>query len=275
MNKLSTSKSSGALFEEFIAVIKALRDPKSGCPWDLEQTHESLRPYLIEECYEVLEAIDAKDDSEFCSELGDLLLQPILHAQIADDRSSFNINNVLKAVTEKMIRRHPHVFGDTTVSSSNEVLKNWEKIKQDENKSKSPEKKSALTGVPNELPALIRAQRLGEKASKVSFDWDSVSQVWDKCMEEVQELRAELPTEKSQMTETQKTRCEEELGDILFGLCQMARWLGLSAEDALRSCNKRFVNRFHKMEETINGPLNEKTIDELEAAWQKAKTDSR
>ena len=160
-------------FEKFVEVVAALRHPETGCPWDLEQDHKSIRPYTIEECYEVIEAIENEDDEELVLELGDLLLQVVLHAQIAKDRDAFSIKEVIEAVTKKMIDRHPHVFGDVKANNSDEVLKNWESLKREEKKKKDPEK-SILAGIPKAMPALLRAQRLGDKATKVNFDWSEI-----------------------------------------------------------------------------------------------------
>ncbi len=269
--------STQAKFQKFVDTIRSLRDPKMGCPWDLEQDHNSLRPYLIEEAYEVLEAIDLKDDDELKKELGDVLLQVVLHAQVAADRKTFTIDDVLDGITEKMIRRHPHVFGTVKVENSGEVVRNWEAIKHQERQIDG-EKVSMLAGVPEALPALLRAQRLGEKAAKVSFDWKSIKGVVDKVLEELGELQDELKSDSAVGTATKpltakqrQTAIEHELGDLLFSLCQLARWLGLSAEDALRGCSKRFIERFNEMETAIGRPLSELSEDELEAEWQKAK----
>lgn len=278
---------SPSTFSHFVDIVKALRDPKGGCPWDLEQTHQTLRPYLIEEAYEVLEAIEKGDDAELCAELGDLLLQIVLHAQLADEHGKFSINDVVSGITEKMIRRHPHIFGDVKVQSSQEVLHNWEAIKQTERQGNDGSKVSFLTGVPISLPALLRAQRLGEKAAKANFDWKSVAEVWKKVEEEMTELQRELniflspekdaPESHSStdpavvLTQEQRACLEHELGDVLFSLCQLSRFLGLSAEESLRACCKRFEARFQEMEREADGTLRELSEDELEELWQKAK----
>ena len=272
-------------FRQFVEIVKALRNPDGGCPWDLEQTHQTLRPYLIEESYEVLEAIDRADDRELKEELGDLLLQVVLHAQVAADRKAFNIDDVVNAIADKMVRRHPHVFGSTSVAGSSEVLKNWELIKTEErNKKDSTKRASLLDGVPAALPSLLRAQRIGEKASRVSFDWDSVEGVWLKVQEELGELRDAIDAlgekvEKAQTTAPPKRSVEKqqhlesEIGDLLFSICQLGRWLGASAEDCLRGTIERFLARFQLMEKTTSRPLSELNVDELEALWQQAKKD--
>ena len=261
-------------FVRFVEIVRSLRNPQFGCPWDLEQTHLSLRPYLIEEAYEVLEAIDAGIDKPLADELGDVLLQVVLHAQVADDRGAFAIDQVLDAVSEKMIRRHPHVFGDVAVANSGEVLRNWEKIKSDERLAEgaSEEKKSLLAGVPPAMPALLRAQRLGEKAAKVSFDWSTVTEVRAKVAEELAELDVEVAALGSTVDPSAaRTRVEEELGDLLFSVCQLARWLGVNAEESLRSASGRFVSRFESMEALAERPMSELSSVEMEALWERAK----
>lgn len=270
-------------FKDFVEIIRRLRDPNGGCPWDLEQTHLTLRPYLIEEAYEVLEAIESADDQELRDELGDLLLQVVLHAQLGSERKAFDIEQVIDSVAKKMIRRHPHVFGSLSVETSNEVLKNWEAIKAEERGGKQAERKaSVLEGVPAALPALIRAQRLGEKASRVGFDWDSKEGVWKKVIEELGELEEAMALLKEKATKALTTapkerdpkiqqQVESEVGDLLFSVCQLSRWLGMSAEDSLRGTIERFVSRFQHVEELAPKPLDEMKIDELDALWEKAK----
>jgi tetrapyrrole methylase family protein/MazG family protein len=269
-------------FRKFVEVIAALRHPQTGCPWDLEQTHQTLRPYLVEETYEVLEAIDLGDDREFRDELGDLLLQVVLHSRLAEERKAFAIDDVIRAVSEKMIRRHPHVFGTTQVDSSDEVLKNWEAIKSQERAGKSQGKHvSVLDGIPQALPALIRAQRIGEKAARVGFDWQRIADVREKIEEELGELDAEAQkadepdcaqttAPKERPAELQRA-LESEIGDLLFSICQYARWLGISAEDSLRGTIERFTARFHDMEKNSREPLKQLNPQELDQLWEKAK----
>ncbi|MFN8389754.1 MAG: nucleoside triphosphate pyrophosphohydrolase [Bdellovibrionota bacterium] len=270
-------------FLRLVEVIRSLRHPKTGCPWDLEQTHLTLRPYLVEETYEVLEAIEAGDDRELKEELGDVLLQVVLHSQLADERNAFAINDVVRTVTDKMIRRHPHVFGNVAVESSNEVLKNWETIKSAERTEKNVQEKpvSVLDGVPAALPALIRAQRIGEKANRVGFDWESPDQVWQKVEEELKEVlveTAKLPPSTQPLTTAPtdrdpalQTALEHEIGDLLFSVCQYARWLGVSAEDSLRGTVDRFISRFRQMEALSEGTLRGRSTPELDQLWEKAK----
>jgi len=263
MNKKEIPTLAAAAFKRFLEVIAKLRDPDGGCPWDLKQTHDSIRPYLLEEAYELLEAIEAGDDKELTTELGDVLLQVALHAQIAADRDAFSITEVVTTVTEKMIRRHPHVFGETQVKDAEEVLKNWEQIKQDE---KQKQESSVLDGVPKAMPALIRASRIGHKASKWNFDWDNAEGVLAKLKEELKELEEELQSGDHQ-------RMEAELGDLLFAASQLARRLELSPEDALHRATERFSSRFRQMERIQPGPWDELEEAELEALWQRAKAE--
>jgi MazG family protein len=272
-------------FRQLVSVIKALRTPGTGCPWDLEQTHATLRPYLVEEAYEVLEAIDAGDDRAFREELGDLLLQVVLHAQLADDRGAFAITEVVRGITEKMIRRHPHVFGSAQVSGSAEVLRNWEQLKATEAQGKGDHQSHAasLDRVPEGLPSLLRAQRLGEKAARVHFDRASVADLLNKIRERFAQLEEEVrtaagpaPPEPGQrLPDELGARLEHELGDVLFGLCQLARRLGVSAEDSLRACNRRFVERFRRLERGAPRPLNELSAEELEAEWRRVQEAER
>lgn len=266
---IMTSPSQAAeKFREFVEVVQKLRNPDGGCPWDLAQTHESIRPYLIEECYEVLDAIDHGNDSELKKELGDLLLQIVLHSQIAADRGAFSVSEVTELITEKMIRRHPHVFGDVNVKTPEDVKTNWERIKLEEKKD-AGEEQAVLSGVPKALPALNQAQRLGEKAAKFNFDWDSIDGVWAKVEEELLELKAEIDLPEGMVG--RKERIFHELGDLLFAATQLGRWLGVHSEDALRAGCRRFTERFNKVEKLAEKPLTEHSTEELEALWQQAK----
>jgi MazG family protein len=253
-------------FRDFVSVIKALRTSGTGCPWDLEQTHATLRPYLVEEAYEVLEAIDAADDRALREELGDLLLQVVLHAQLADDRGAFSIADVVRGITEKMVRRHPHVFGAAQVSGSAEVLRNWEQLKAAEAGGKPGDQShaAALDRVPEGLPSLLRAQRLGEKAARVHPDPASVGDFLAEVAEGFAKLEEEAraippagpapPATGQVLPDELRARLEQELGDVLFGLCQLARRLGLSAEDSLRACNRRFVDGVRRLEQGAERP---------------------
>jgi MazG family protein len=255
-------------FGAFVDVIKALRTPGTGCPWDLEQDHRTLRPFLVEEAYEVLEALDRGDDAAFREELGDLLLQVVLHAQVAADRGAFTIVDVVHSIADKMVRRHPHVFGPDTVSGSAEVLRNWEQIKAAEAEAKGHDasQAAALERLPASLPALQHAQRLGEKAAQAGFEWTSVDEVLDKLREEMAELEAEIGSTAPE----RQGRLEQELGDVLHVLCSLARRLGVNAEQSLRDCNRRFVARFRRMEQAAVKPLHDMSADELRSAWRRA-----
>jgi MazG family protein len=241
-------------FREFVAVIKALRTPVTGCPWDLEQTHQTLRPYLVEEAYEVIDAIDRGDDRSFQEELGDLLLQVVLHAQVADDREAFSITEVIRGIADKMVRRHPHVFGSMRVSGSAEVLKNWEQIKAAEKGANDASPAAALARLPESLPALLRAQRLGDKAAKVTADHGTLAETLNEVRALFANLEREvrgpgdvLPAEGGQtLPAALRAGIERQLGDVLFGLCQLARRLGLSAEESLRAANRRYIDRFRQ-----------------------------
>jgi len=228
-------------FEQLKRVMRQLRGP-GGCPWDREQTHLSLRPYLIEETYEVLEAIDGADDRKLAEELGDLLLQIVFHGQIAQEEGRFDIEEVIAGIIEKLKRRHPHVFGDKRVKDSREVLIGWEKAKHRESKKKKGS--SILNGVPRELPALLKAYRVQEKVSRVGFDWEHIDQVFAKVEEELAEFR-------SAYRNHQKERVEEELGDIFFALVNLSRYLETSPEDALRRTIDKFIARFKYVESAL------------------------
>lgn len=250
-------------FERLISIMKKLRS-ESGCPWDREQTHQSLRPYLIEEAYEVLDAIDADDDDELRVELGDLLLQVVFHAQLASEERRFTIEDVSEAVSDKLVRRHPHVFSDTVAETSKQVLTNWENIKKEEHGNK---RKSILDGVPRHLPALLKAFRIQEKVSRVNFDWDDVSDVFSKVREEMAEL--EQAFDKSS-----QEQLEEEFGDLMFSMVNLARHLKITPEDALRSSNEKFTARFGYIEEQMDArgeDLSDTTLERLDVLWNEAK----
>jgi MazG family protein len=256
-------------FREFIAVVKALRTPKTGCPWDLEQDHRSLRPYLVEESYEVLDAIESGDDAALREELGDLLLQVVLHAQLGDDRGAFSITDVVRGITEKMLRRHPHVFGKERVSGAAEVLRNWERIKAAEGRGDESSQAAAMERLPSALPALHRAQRVGEKAARVHFDFASDAETLNKTHEQFAELEQQVRAKPG--AADHRTRLQHDIGDLLFSVCQLARQLGLSAEDSLRGSTRRFVDRFRRMERQAARPLHDMSHEELAAEWAKVK----
>ncbi|MBO54665.1 MAG: nucleoside triphosphate pyrophosphohydrolase [Dehalococcoidia bacterium] len=224
-------------FDFLVQIVKQLRAP-GGCPWDREQTHSTLKRNLIEEAYEVIDAIDREDSSSLVEELGDLLVQIIFHSDIGQELGTFKMSNVIQSINEKMIRRHPHVFSDIEVSDSYEVEKNWDKIKAEE-RQVSSESKSMLGGIPEELPSLAAAQLIQERVVRAGFDWEDVSDVLDKIAEEIAEF-------KEAVTDAEKLH---EIGDILFSIVNLSRWYGIYAEEALRNTNKRFSTRYTAMED--------------------------
>ena len=256
---------SDASFEAFQEVVARLRAP-DGCPWDRKQTHKSLRKYLLEETYEVLETIDEENWDGLAEELGDVLLQILLHAQIAYEEGEFTMTEVLQRIHRKMVRRHPHVFGDVHVETAEDVARNWVAIKAQEKGHQQPE--SVLDGITKGLPALLEAQEVQKKVVKVGFDWPDIQGVWDKLAEELEEVRqAQTPEEQA-----------SEIGDVLFVLVNLARWMGVDAEQALRETNARFRKRFAVIERaarTQGKPVEALTLDEMEAAWQQAKAEER
>lgn len=257
-------------FTRLTEIIAMLRHPEKGCPWDREQTHQSLKPYLIEESYEVLDAIDA-GGGKLCEELGDVLLQIVLHSQLAAERGAFTADDVVRGLTEKLIVRHPHVFGDVDAKTSAEVLRNWELIKQQERaKQEEQGEKSILDGVPSGLPALQRAQRVGERAARVGFEWRTVEDVRDKVLEELREFM-ECVLDQN----TPRARAEEEFGDLLFALTQLSRRLKFNSEELLRQATKKFERRFREVERRAGKPLNEMTLEQMDGIWEQIKTEER
>ena len=268
--------------DKFIETIKALRDPVSGCPWNREQTHASLKRYLLEELYECLEAIDLVENSTdkalannnsnlmLKEELGDVLLQVALHSQIAEERGAFTFNDVVEYVNEKMIRRHPHVFKDAKAANANEVDTHWEKIK----KAEKSHRKSIFEGIPKELPALARAWLISKKAVRESFEWDEESKLWEQLQSEIIELQ-EIVLNKESLSDTERADAELELGDILFTAVNVARWFKIDPEDALRKTNNKFTERFDLMMEIVKArgadSLKGFSPEELEAFWKEAK----
>lgn len=256
-------------FDDLVAVMHRLLDP-DGCPWDREQTHESLKPYLIEEAYEVLDAIDSGSDAHLAEELGDVLLQVVFHAEIAGRDDRFTIDDVVRGISEKLRRRHPHVFGDTTVTGSGEVLRNWEEIKRREKREK-PGGGSVLDGLPRSLPALIRARRIQEKVSRVGFDWARTEEVLMKIEEELGELKAAS-------RENDRAAVEEELGDLLFSVANLARFVSVCPEDALRKTIDKFQRRFQYIERELpkrGKKLGEASLEEMDALWEEVKREEK
>lgn len=245
------------------AVMHRLRAP-GGCPWDAEQTHESLLPHLIEEAYEVAEAARSGDKAHLCEELGDLLLQPFFHAEIASEKGDFTIDDVARGITEKLIRRHPHVFGSATAETSDAVLTQWDEIKKAE---KGGGKKPYLHGISMGLPALVRAQKLQRKAAKVGFDWPDATPVLEKVREEADEIAEAVRDQDT-------AQIQEEIGDLLFTVVNLARKLGVDAELALSQANEKFTLRFHQVEERFTGQgreMSTASLAEMDAVWDEVK----
>ena len=246
-------------FQELVDVIAKLRAP-DGCPWDREQTHKTLKPNMLEEAYEAVDAMESGDMKHLKEELGDVLLQVVLHAQIAKEEGQFNIEDVAKGIKEKIIHRHPHVFGDVKVNSSADVMDNWDKLKQEEKK----HRKSVMDGISKSQSALMRAQKISKKAVKTGFEWPDENSLYECIFSEFDEFKeAEANRDKEQM--------EEEFGDILFAVVNLARWNKIDAEQALLKANKKFMARFRKMEELAEKPLTEYSFEEYDKLWRKAK----
>ncbi|HEX4545340.1 MAG TPA: nucleoside triphosphate pyrophosphohydrolase [Candidatus Acidoferrum sp.] len=266
--------SAGQWFEKLVAVQARLRAP-GGCPWDREQTHRSLRTYLVEEAYEVLEALESGNDAKFAEEMGDLLLQVVFHSQIAREEGRFSVSDVIREIHDKMVRRHPHVFGETRAKNSAEVLRNWEQIKAEERrlgkKSESgnvpADEPSLLDGVSRSLPATLEGFQLTRKASRIGFDWDDAGGVIAKMQEETEELRDALNTQ-------DQPKVEEELGDLLFAAVNLSRFLHIDPEIALKKANAKFSRRFRAMEKMARKTGREfKNLprEEMEALWDATK----
>ncbi|HZP18451.1 MAG TPA: nucleoside triphosphate pyrophosphohydrolase [Terriglobales bacterium] len=290
--------STGERFERAVSIMARLRGP-GGCPWDREQTFDSIKPYTLEETYEVLEAIDNRDWNELSAELGDLLLQVLFYSQMAQEQSWFSIDDVLDRLSNKLVDRHPHVFGDVTAETSADVLRNWEALKAEEKKKRlaagggksaqAPHPDSVLAGVSAALPALLEAHKLSARAAHVGFDWPAISGLLDKLDEEVTELKRELQalpsltrpsgegiagSGKPRVPEALRQRLEDEVGDLFFVLVNIARYLALDPESALKKTNRKFKRRFYWMEEQLRAKgtsPQQATLEDLESLWQKAK----
>lgn len=263
------TESPGVLFERLLDIMARLRGP-AGCPWDREQTRASLRPYLIEEAYEALEALDADDHAHLREELGDLLFQVVFHAQIAAEQGEFTMADLVERLAAKMVSRHPHVFGDATVTTPKEALAQWEMLKQRE-ATAAGRTRSVIDGVPRALPALLRAQRLQAKAARVHFDWPDAGAAWEKVEEEMKETA-------DAVAGGDRTRLREELGDVIFSLVNVARLSGLDAEDVLGAAIEKFRHRFTDMEAdliTRGKSVENVSQDELERSWEAVKAQER
>jgi MazG family protein len=295
--------STGERFERVVSIMARLRGP-GGCPWDREQTFDSIKPYTVEETYEVLEAIDNHDWNELPGELGDLLLQVLFYAQMANEQNSFSIDDVIDRLAKKLVDRHPHVFGDVRAETSSDVLRNWEALKAEERK-KRPEAagektateeipQSVLAGVSSAMPALLEAHKLSSRAAHVGFDWPNIEGLFEKLLEETGEIKEQLKefpapgpqpqgrgiagAGRPQISEDLRLRLEEELGDLFFVLVNIARYLSLDSESALKKTNRKFKRRFQWMEAqllTSGRTPDQASMEELESLWQRAKQQER
>ncbi len=255
-------------FVKLLDIMDQLRG-ENGCPWDLEQDHKTLLPYIVEETYETVEAIEDECPRKLSEELGDVMLQIVFHSRIGKETGTFDVGDVLDSINEKMIRRHPHIFGDAKVNSSKEVLQNWEEIKLKEKG--HTKRESLMDGVPRDLPALLKARRLQERAAQVGFDWPEIGGVIDKIEEEIGELRGALKTKN-------RDKIMDELGDLLFALVNVGRWLEINPEEALRHTSKKFIRRFKFIENFAkenNMDLNEMDVWDMEEIWQASKKEEK
>lgn len=249
-------------FDRLVHIMAKLRHPQTGCPWDLAQTPETLKEYVVEESYELLETIDEQDPQKMREELGDLLLQIVFLARIAEEQGAFSIREVADTICDKLVLRHPHIFGDKTVKDADEVKSNWEAIKMKEKR-----KTSILSDYPDAMPALLTAKRLASQASTVGFDWNDAMTAFEKIDEETAELRREIQAD-------DKARAEEEIGDLLFAVANVARLLGVNPEFALQKTNKKFTRRFRYIEAELRAQgrdIRETSLEEMERLWQQAK----
>lgn len=260
--------------ETLRAIMRALRTPSTGCPWDLEQTFSTIAPYTIEEAYEVADAVDRDDMADLKDELGDLLLQVVFHAQMAEESGFFTFNDIVAAIGSKLIRRHPHVFGDEQARTSGAVIGMWERIKAEERAEKTDQTdsgQSVLGDVPLGLPALMRASKLQKCAARVGFDWASAEPVFDKVAEELQELRLAAVSKNVEAI-------ADEIGDLLFAMANLARHLGVEPEESLRRTNSKFINRFRYIEKHLEQSyknIEDASLDEMDSLWNEAKAQER
>ncbi|PAX52686.1 nucleoside triphosphate pyrophosphohydrolase [Brunnivagina elsteri] len=255
--------------QELIDVVAKLRNPEDGCPWDLAQTPQTLIPYVIEEAYEVVDAIKSGDNQAICEELGDLLLQVVLQAQIKSESQQFTLKEIAEGISQKLIRRHPHVFGDVSVKNIDEVRQNWEEIKALEKGEIAPNQQllsSQLSSYARKSPPITAAMNISRKAAEAGFEWENIDGVWSKFHEELAEFQHAL------IHETPEEQ-QAELGDLLFSIIQLARWHKLDPSEGLQGTNQRFIQRLQKMELFGNRPLTDYNLDELEALWQQAKAE--
>jgi len=254
-------------FDDLVNLMTTLRGP-NGCPWDRKQTLPDLKPYVIEEAYEVVDAIDRDDRAALLEEIGDHLLEAVFIAEITRAEGTFDIYDSITAIHDKLVRRHPHVFGDVEAKDAEQVIVNWEKLKREERKA---ENKSVLSGVPQTLPALLKASRLTEKAARVGFDWRRTEDVFDKLDEEIGELREAVASGEA-------SKMQDEIGDLLFTIANIARKVNVNAEEALQSTNRKFMRRFESMEAAVHGRgqnLDQLELEEMDRLWDEAKASER
>ncbi len=270
-------KSTGEKFERLVEIMDTLRGP-NGCPWDKQQDFNSLKPMLVEEVYEVLEAIENGDFEGVSDELGDLLLHVVFHAYLGKEAGHFDINTVIEKISDKLVRRHPHVFGDESASTAEEVIKNWEAIKAQEKaqklKNRTPDQRSLLEGIPSKLPAIHEAHQISSRAARVGFDWPDIEGIFEKLQEEVAELKEVISADG---VAVRRERLEDEIGDMLFVIVNIARYLKIDSESALKRANRKFKARFQYMEGELakqGKKLEQTSLEEMEALWQKAKSET-
>jgi len=279
MDAAATTGDTLAALAELVAVVARLRDPDQGCPWDLEQTHASLLPYVLEEAHEVADAIRHGDDGHLAEELGDLLLQVVLHAQIASEAGRFDLEQISRGISAKLVRRHPHVFAGAEAGDSAAVKRSWEAIKAEEQRARQSaaggEVPASASPLSDHLASKVRGQAalagamtISRKAAAAGFEWDDITGVWDKVHEELEELK-EAVAEAQASGDT--AHAQEELGDVLFTLVNVARWCGIEPEAGLAGTNRRFLDRFSRVETALDGDLKGRSIGELEGLWQQAK----
>lgn len=262
LQKAPVPKDPNSLCDQFLNFVEIVKILRQKCPWDREQSNESIAQLLIEETYELIEAIEDGDDEEFAKELGDVFLHVVMHSIMAEERNAFNLIDVLQKIQKKLIVRHPHVFSDVHVSGAKEVTENWEAIKMREQK-----QDSVLDGVPKAMPALLRAERIQFKASRVGFDWDNKDDVWDKVEEEISELRQELKN-------ADKNKAKDEFGDVIFALVNAARFEDIIAEESLQATNNKFTRRFmyiEKKAKELGKTVRDMTLGEMDEFWEEAK----
>src|SRR5262245_39466426 len=267
----------GEKFEKLVEIMARLRGP-NGCPWDKQQDFNSLKPMLVEEVYEVLEAVDNKDFDGLSEELGDLLLHVVFHSHLGKEAGHFDIDTVIEKISDKPVRRHPHVFGSESAATPEEVIKNWEAIKAQEKaeklKNRTPEQRSLLEGIPSKLPAIHEAHQISSRAARVGFDWPDIEGIFEKLQEEVRELKEVISEDGD---EKQRERLEDEIGDMLFVIINIARYLKIDSESALKRANRKFKARFRYMETELaklGKNLEQTPLEEMEALWQKAKSET-